>query len=213
MLLQPRCCWPITQAALFTQGFREIPEQIVLCCFPARINCWRFPAPADDSGNAGIPWSKEHIHSVRVCVCVCGGGGVRANQMPPFRLVCIVQWIRSVRHWWRPRGDLGRTSPDTADAGAEKLESLELINTIRVTNRKFKRLGTSRLHELRESKFPFVSRIKIIRPKLSNFPAHVSGARVSPRCPTGCLSCLVRFFIPVSTRRSLPRHACGESTA
>ena len=36
-------------------------------------------------------------------------------------------------------------------------------------------LGTSRLHELHESKFPFVSRIKFIRSKLSNFSAHASG--------------------------------------
>ena len=32
-----------------------------------------------------------------------------------------------------------------------------------------KRLGTSSLHELYESKFPFVSRIEFIRPKLSIF--------------------------------------------
>ena len=36
-------------------------------------------------------------------------------------------------------------------------------------------LGTSRLHELRESKFPFVSRIEFIRSQLSNFSAHVYG--------------------------------------
>ena len=42
-----------------------------------------------------------------------------------------------------------------------------------------KRLGTSRLHELHESKFPFVSRIEFIRSKLSNFSAHVSGVTVS----------------------------------
>ena len=41
-----------------------------------------------------------------------------------------------------------------------------------------KRLRTSRLHELHESKFPFVSRIEFIRSKLSNFSAHVSGASV-----------------------------------
>ena len=39
-----------------------------------------------------------------------------------------------------------------------------------------KRLGTSRLHELHESKLPFCSRIEFIRSKLSNFFAHVSGA-------------------------------------
>ena len=32
------------------------------------------------------------------------------------------------------------------------------------------------LHELHESKFPFVSRIEFIRSKLSNFSAHVYGA-------------------------------------
>ena len=36
----------------------------------------------------------------------------------------------------------------------------------------------SRLHELHESKFPFVSRIECIRSKLSNFSAHVYGAAV-----------------------------------
>ena len=38
-----------------------------------------------------------------------------------------------------------------------------------------KRLRTSRLHELHESKFPFASRIEFIRSKLSNFSAHVYG--------------------------------------
>ena len=38
-----------------------------------------------------------------------------------------------------------------------------------------KRLVPSRLHELHESKFPFVSRIEFIRSKHSNFSAHVSG--------------------------------------
>ena len=38
-----------------------------------------------------------------------------------------------------------------------------------------KRLVPSRLHELHESKFPFVSRIEFIRSKLSNFSAHVYG--------------------------------------
>ena len=39
-----------------------------------------------------------------------------------------------------------------------------------------KRLRTSRLHELHESKFMFVSRIEFIHSKLSNLSAHVSGA-------------------------------------
>ena len=34
------------------------------------------------------------------------------------------------------------------------------------------------LHELRESQFPFVSRIELISSKLSNFYANVSGDRV-----------------------------------
>ena len=38
-----------------------------------------------------------------------------------------------------------------------------------------KRLVSSRLHELHESKFPFVSRIEFIRSKLSNFSADVYG--------------------------------------
>ena len=64
---------------------------------------------------------------------------------------------------------------------ADKLESFERINSIRETNGNFdscdscKRLGTSRLHELHESKFPFVSRIEFMRSKLSNFSAHVYG--------------------------------------
>ena len=45
-----------------------------------------------------------------------------------------------------------------------------------------KRLGTSRLHELHESKFPFVSRIEFIRSKLSNFSAHVYGDRDAVLC-------------------------------
>ena len=69
----------------------------------------------------------------------------------------------------------------TPDTWAEKFESFERINAIRETNGNFdscnlcKRLGTSRLHELLESKFPFVSRIAFIRSKLANFSAHVSG--------------------------------------
>ena len=42
-----------------------------------------------------------------------------------------------------------------------------------------KRLGTSRLHELHESKFTFVSRIEFIRSKLSNFSAHVYGVNAA----------------------------------
>ena len=64
---------------------------------------------------------------------------------------------------------------------SRKIRKFERINSIRETNGNFdscnscKRLGTSRLHELHESKFPFVSRIEFIRSKLSNFSAHVYG--------------------------------------
>ena len=80
---------------------------------------------------------------------------------------------------------VGTLTPNTR---AEKFESFERINSIRLTNGNFdscnsckrlgtnrKRLGTSRLHELHESTFPFGSRIEFIRSKLSNFSAHVSG--------------------------------------
>ena len=69
----------------------------------------------------------------------------------------------------------------TRYTGAEKFESFERINSIRETNGNFdscsscKRLVPSRLHELHESTFPFVSRIEFIRSKLSNFSAPVYG--------------------------------------
>ena len=78
-----------------------------------------------------------------------------------------------------PRSD--RSQPLAPDTGAEKFESFARINSIPETNGSFdsckscKRLGTSRLHELHESKFPFVSGIEFIRSKLSDFSAHVSG--------------------------------------
>ena len=67
---------------------------------------------------------------------------------------------------------------------ADKFESFERINSIRETNGNLdscnscERLGTSRSHELHESKFSFVSRIEFIRSKLSNFSAHVYGVIV-----------------------------------
>ena len=62
------------------------------------------------------------------------------------------------------------------------------MNWIRETNGNFescKRLGTSRLHDLHESNFPFVSRIEFIRSKLSNLSADVGiqGQRFSGRPP------------------------------
>ena len=65
---------------------------------------------------------------------------------------------------------------------AEKFESFERINSIRETNGNFdscnscKRLVPSRLHELHESKFPFVSRIEFIRSKHSNFLLMYTGS-------------------------------------
>ena len=58
---------------------------------------------------------------------------------------------------------------------SRKFESFERIISIRITNGNFdscnscKRMVPSRLHELLESKFPFVTRIEFIRSKLSNF--------------------------------------------
>ena len=69
---------------------------------------------------------------------------------------------------------------------SRKFESFERINSIRETNGNLdscnscKRLGTSRLHESPESKFPFVSRIEFIRSKLSNFLLMYTGSRRTP---------------------------------
>ena len=64
---------------------------------------------------------------------------------------------------------------ETPYTWTEKFESFERINSIREKNRDFdscnscKQLVPSRLHEMHESKFPFVSRMEFIRSKLSNF--------------------------------------------
>ena len=78
--------------------------------------------------------------------------------------------------WFASRPAVRRTSL-TPYTWAEKLESFERINSLRETNGNFdsSNSGTSRVHELHESKFPFVSRIEFIRSKLSNFSAHVYG--------------------------------------
>ena len=74
---------------------------------------------------------------------------------------------------------------------AEKFESFERINSIRETNGNFDScyscewLVPSRLHELHESKFPFVSRIEFIRSKLSDFSAHVYGVGMCYSRPLG----------------------------
>ena len=46
----------------------------------------------------------------------------------------------------------------------------------------WKRLETSRLHEIHESKLPFVAHIKSIRSKPSNVSAHISGVTVFRVC-------------------------------
>ena len=107
----------------------------------------------------------------------CGGvtwreGGVGPGNAPVSRAMTLVRWSGAKRSFGETQ------APYT---WAEKFESFERINSIRETNGNFdscnscKRLGTSRLHELHESKFPFVSRIEFIRSKLSNFSAHVYG--------------------------------------
>ena len=76
----------------------------------------------------------------------------------------------------------------TPDTRADKFESFERINSIRVTNGNFdscnscKRLVSSSLHELHESNFSIVTRIEFIRSKLLNFSAHVSGVYGRDRC-------------------------------
>ena len=115
------------------------------------------------------------------------------TRMPP-----LSQWTFCMDIWWMmtcwwaffwslsncvtcAATDPARCSTLTPYTWAEKFESFERINSIRETNGNFdscnpcKRLVPSRLHELHESKFPFVSRIEFIRSKLSNFSAHVSG--------------------------------------
>ena len=42
-----------------------------------------------------------------------------------------------------------------------------------------RKIRTSRLRELHESKFRFVSRVEFIRSKLANFSAHVSGVYIA----------------------------------
>ena len=88
--------------------------------------------------------------------------------------------------WWPPSRHPPSWLPSpTPYTWAEKSESFERINSIRETNGNFdscnscKRLVPSRLHELHESKFTFVSRIEFIRSKLSNFSAHVYGVTVN----------------------------------
>ena len=83
----------------------------------------------------------------------------------------------------------GPSDPVYLPTWAENFESFERINSIRETNGNFdscnscKRLGTSRLHELHVSKFSFVTRIEIIRSKLSKFSAHVYRVRNVGKAP------------------------------
>ena len=67
----------------------------------------------------------------------------------------------------------------------QKNRNFEQINSMDETNGNFDPCNSrngwaSRLHELHESKFSFVTRIEFIRSKFSNFSAHVSGLRTGP---------------------------------
>ena len=125
----------------------------------------------------------------------CRGGGCDPSAVSPWlsfakknervahhETKCLVGTLLGNSTTDRPGVD--RTSAVTPYTWAEKFESFKRINSIRETNGNFdscnscKRLVPSRLHELHESKFPFVSRIKFIRSKLSNFSAHVYGVYV-----------------------------------
>ena len=116
-----------------------------------------------------------------------------AAEFPSVHRVFQFQWVsgasRKIASYSLANGQLGLRLPCLVMSPytwAEKFESFERINSIRETNgnsdscNSCKRLVPSRLHELHESKFPFVSRIEFIRSKLSNFSAHVYGVYV--RC-------------------------------
>ena len=154
-------------------------------------------------------WNKRNFHSCMSCRRLVSSRSRKLEESkPPF--VSRIEFILSkllnfsahvsgvnvaacsgVGWWWI-------VTPYT---WAEKFESFERINSIRETNGSFdscnscKRLVPSRLHELHESKFPFVSRIEFIRSKLSNFSAHVYGVSVGsvndvrprPKQPSGAL--------------------------
>ena len=69
------------------------------------------------------------------------------------------------------------------------------------------RLFPSRLHELHESKFPFVPRIEFIRSKLSNFSAHVSGVNDGEwrrHCRSMAFVCIGTRFLDDSSVRRIP---------
>ena len=79
----------------------------------------------------------------------------------------------------------------------KKIKSFERKNSIRekgnfASCNSCKRLVPSRLHELHDSKFPFVSRIEFIRSKISNFSVHVSAVADPLRLTAnGGLYCVV----------------------
>ena len=84
---------------------------------------------------------------------------------------------------YRPAGRLARwtgAGPLRRIHEQKNPKSFGQINSIHVINGNFdscnscKRLGTSRLHDLHESKFPFITRIEFISTKFSIFSAHVS---------------------------------------
>ena len=82
-------------------------------------------------------------------------------------------------------GRLGGRHSQAPDTWAEKFESFERTNSIRVTNGNFdscnscKQLVPSRLHELHESKVSFVTHVEFIRSKLSNFLLTYPGSQAS----------------------------------
>ena len=150
-------------------------------CHPLIPNPEPFPIPNDDL--ASIPQRYSHRYPDKPPMV---GGVVAANEScsPPVRNQ-LTDAHSSSRYPLAaasvPRDTAEPLAPYTWE---EKFESFERINSIRETNGNFdscnssKRLGTSRLHELHESKFPFVSRIEFIRSKLSNFSAHVYAERM-----------------------------------
>ena len=74
-------------------------------------------------------------------------------------------------------------------------------------------MGTSRLHELHESKFPLVSRIEFVGSKLSNSSAHVSGVADSGRTGGAAnIATACHLSLPASTCHFLMIEIAGRDT-
>ena len=112
--------------------------------------------------------TEVFLHRIAACfrntfLSSCAGGAVA------IRPGCPSSGETALRTPHRTPGMVGRWRTTTSDTWAGRFESLERINSIRETNVSLdsrnwcKRLGTSLLHELHESKLPFVSRIEFIR--------------------------------------------------